>query len=126
MPEHSHTLIFPRSEGYDVSNILQSIKQSVSRRATNYLRQHAPDWLDCLRVVWPDGRIEHRFWQQGGGYDRNMFTPNAVWSSIEYLHNNPVRRKLVPHPTDWQWSSARWYSGVREYNCFRVDDGLFE
>jgi hypothetical protein len=28
---------------------------------------------------------------------------------IRYLHENPVRRKLCDLPTQWQWSSARWY-----------------
>jgi putative transposase len=125
MPEHAHVLMFPRNETYDVSRILQSIKQSVSRRAVNYLKQHAPEWLERLKVVWPGGRTEHRFWQQGGGYDRNMFTPGAVWSSVEYLHDNPVRRELASVPTDWPWSSARWYAGMRE-NTFQIDGGLFE
>jgi putative transposase len=125
MPEHAHVLVFPLNEIYDVSNILQSIKQSVSRRATNYLRQHAQDWLDRLKVVWPDGRMEHRFWQQGGGYDRNIFTPEAVWASIDYLHNNPVHRKLAALATDWPWSSANWYAG-RRTNTFVIDEGIFE
>jgi putative transposase len=32
---------------------------------------------------------------------------------IAYLHANPVRRRLVGRPEDWEWSSARWYAGVR-------------
>jgi hypothetical protein len=31
---------------------------------------------------------------------------------IEYIHNNPVRRGLCVNPTDWIWSSARFYAGV--------------
>ena len=126
MPEHAHVLTFPRNVTYDISRILQSIKQSVSRRAMIYLKEHGPaEWLERLKVVWPGGRTEHRFWQQGGGYDRNMFTPDAVWSSVEYLHNNPVRRELTSVTTDWPWSSARWYAGMRE-NAFPIDGGLFE
>jgi len=30
------------------------------------------------------------------------------------LHNNPVRRGLVDHPTDWPWSSARFYAGEKD------------
>jgi putative transposase len=32
---------------------------------------------------------------------------------IEYIHANPVRRELVARPKDWEWSSARWYAGMR-------------
>ncbi len=116
MPEHAHVLIFPRnpeSAGRQtpVADFLKSVKQSVARRATDFLRQHNPDWLANLRVVWPNGRVEHRFWQQGGGYDREMFKCKAIWSAIEYLHNNPVRRKLAARAGDWEWSSARVYAG---------------
>ena len=31
----------------------------------------------------------------------------------EYLHANPVRRMLVAKSEDWEWSSARWYAGIR-------------
>jgi putative transposase len=30
-------------------------------------------------------------------------------ASIEYLHLNPVRRKLVTQARLWKWSSARFY-----------------
>jgi putative transposase len=114
MPEHAHALIYPQRGNYDISKILQSVKQSVSRRAMIFLKREAPEWLEGLKVVWPDGRVEHRFWQQGGGYDRNMFEPKTVGASVEYLHNNPVRRKLVLRAVDWSWSSARWYAGMKD------------
>ena len=28
---------------------------------------------------------------------------------LSYLHLNPVRAGLVQLPTEWHWSSARWY-----------------
>jgi hypothetical protein len=33
---------------------------------------------------------------------------------IEYIHNNPVRRGLAGQPTDWPWSSARFYAGLND------------
>jgi len=47
-----------------------------------------------------------RFWQIGGGYDRNLWTAKAVRSSIKYIEANPVRKELVKKPEDWKWSSA--------------------
>ncbi len=29
------------------------------------------------------------------------------------LHANPVRRGLAVRAEDWEWSSARWYAGLR-------------
>ena len=111
MPEHVHILLRPLSEAAEVAPILKGIKQGVARKATNYLRANNPGWLERLAVRRPTGRVEYRFWQQGGGYDRNILTPKAARASIEYIHNNPVRRDLVESPTDWPWSSAHWYAG---------------
>ena len=112
MPEHMHVLLYPRSPSYDISNILKAIKLSVSRRVTRVLRNESLPLLDRLRVTWPNGRQEYRFWQQGGGYDRNLYEDKVILASIEYMHFNPVARGLVDEPTDWKWSSARWYEGL--------------
>ena len=61
----------------------------------------------------PNGKTHHRFWQRGGGYDRNLVAPRTVHTQIEYIHRNPVRRGLCAKPEDWHWSSAADYAGFR-------------
>ena len=95
--------------------ILKGIKQSVARRAMLTLRAESPECLARFAVARSDGRIEHRFWQRGGGYDRNIVELDTVLAVIGYIHNNPVRRSLVTCPTDWLWSSARWYERMRPF-----------
>lgn len=112
MPEHVHLFLRPFSESAEIAPILKAIKQGVARKATNYLRSNHPKWLERLAVRRPTGRIEHRFWQQGGGYDRNIITDKAARAVIDYIHHNPVNRGLVERPTDWTWSSARWFAGA--------------
>ena len=114
MPEHAHVLLLPQDEQYAMSNIVRAIKQPVAQKAVHFLREHAPEWLCHLRVARPNGRIEYRFWQQGGGYDRNIRKAATAWASVAYLHANPVRRGLVAEPEDWPWSSARWYAGLED------------
>ncbi len=29
---------------------------------------------------------------------------------LEYMHANPVKRKLVTHPKEWPWSSWSYYA----------------
>ena len=101
MPEHAHLLIFPRREKYSISDILQDIKRPVARQALKFVRQNAPSFLNMMRDEQPNGKVAHRFWQRGGGYDRNLVKPETVHSTIEYIHNNPVRRELARAPEDW-------------------------
>jgi putative transposase len=106
MPEHAHLLIHPRNAEYDISPILNAVKQSVAKRAVAYVRKSAPAFLAQLADVSPSGEVTYRFWQRGGGYDRNLRTPADVWEKIDYTHWNPVKRGLCERTEDWLWSSA--------------------
>jgi putative transposase len=110
MPEHVHLLIWPATETYSISTILQAIKQSVSRRAVGWLRANNPDGLRCLATGRKDR--PYQFWQDGGGYDRNVRNAKALRDIVSYIHNNPVKRGLVSQPEDWPWSSAQDWAGV--------------
>jgi len=114
MPEHVHMLICPRDSDYDISPILGSIKWPVSIKAKRYVRRYAPHWLPRLTDKQPNGRSSFRFWQRGGGYDRNARADRTLGAMIDYIHANPVRRGLVERPEQWRWSSAAWYDGERD------------
>jgi putative transposase len=94
------------------SQFLQAVKEPVARRAVKYLRENSHHWLDRITVREGD-RIRHRFWQPGGGYDRNVTDTETLRAMIEYIHANPIRRGLAAKAEDWEWSSARWYAGIR-------------
>ena len=111
MPEHVHLIVQPRQPEYRMSRIRSGIKIPVANRALKYVRRKAPSFLERLKDLQPNGKIAYRFWERGGGYDRNIEKPDTLLTMIEYIHNNPVRRGLVEKATDWIWSSARFYSG---------------
>ena len=106
MPEHVHLLICPRKPVYDISKILATIKQSVSKKAIAYLKTTRPQGLATMLDAQPNGTSHYRFWQRGGGFDRNMYDESALVAEIDYMHMNPVRRKLCEKPSEWKWSSA--------------------
>lgn len=110
MPEHAHVLVWPTEHDYDVSAFLASVKTSVSRTALAYVRKNAPEFLPRMLDQQPNGDCRYRFWQRGGGYDRNVIEPKTAWSEIDYYHANPVRRGLCVRPTEWPWSSAATYA----------------
>lgn len=113
MPEHVHVLLCPRRRPYEMRAILAALKRPVAKAARAWLLEtDAKDWLARLTVRYP-GRTVFRFWQAGGGYDQNIVTQRSVETILEYMHANPVRRELVRTPTDWEWSSARFWEGDR-------------
>jgi putative transposase len=112
MPEHVHLLVYPPEPEADIRHFLRAIKEPVARSAIAFLRSQAPKWLDKI-TVHEGTRVRHRFWQPGGGYDRNVTDLSTLRYMIEYIHANPVRRGLAKQPEDWEWSSARWFCGIR-------------
>lgn len=110
MPEHVHILLRPRTD-YDISRILTTLKQPVSKRAILFVQNEMPTFRPRMTDSQPNGKTAFRFWQRGGGYDRNLWSPKHIWETIDYLHGNPVRRGLCAADADWVWSSARAYAG---------------
>ena len=90
MPEHVHVLLWPRDPVYEIALIRTALKVPVQRKALAYLRHNAPGFLERLRDEQPNGEVHYRFWQRGGGYDRNANEPATIRAMIDYIHNNPV------------------------------------
>ena len=106
MPDHAHLVIWPREEHYSISRILFAIKRAAAYRAGTAGRM---------------GSLH--FWQEGGGYDQNLWKVATIHKEIDYIHNNPVRRGLCQAPEDWRYSSAAFWAG-RKHVPLVMDDSL--
>ncbi len=110
MPEHVHVLFRPAAGG-EWARIALRVKISVARQVIGRWRELDAPILARLRTR----SGTYRFWQHGGGFDRNIRDREELAKEICYTHRNPVRRKLVQEPEQWRWSSVRWWmerSGV--------------
>ena len=109
MPEHVHLLVWGIQSKENVSQFLARVKRPVSVTARDDLRQNKSRLLERLTIQERPGKIVFRFWQEGPGFDRNLWTVKAVTASLDYIHTNPVKRGLCHKARDWRWSSARFY-----------------
>ena len=111
MPNHVHLLMSESSQATP-SVVLKVLKQRVSRDLRKKRRRVPAEQLR-LRFAKEDGLP--RFWQPRF-YDFNVWSKEKVREKLEYMHANPVTRKLVDHPKDWPWSSwsfdAKGQSGL--------------
>jgi putative transposase len=110
MPEHVHLLI---SEPARVtpSKVLQVLKQKVSRALRRKPRRSAAGQLSLEFAE--AGTDAAAFWQRRF-YDFNVWSAKKVKEKLEYMHANPVMRKLATHPRDWPWSSWLYYAKGEE------------
>ncbi len=104
MPEHFHLLMSEPEVG-DPSKVMQVLKQRVARKLLP--RRKRFDWL------WQETEDDRVFWQTRF-YDFNVWSKRKRMEKLNYMHFNPVRRRLVDRPELWVWSSYRAYAWGEE------------
>ena len=95
MPEHVHLLMSEPAKG-NPSKAIQVLKQ----RASNALLEK--------RSIGA-GHAEDHFWHRRF-YDFNVYSGKKIGEKLNYMHMNPLERKLVTHLKDWPWSSWSHYA----------------
>jgi putative transposase len=106
MPEHVH-LLMSEPRQLTPSRVLQVLKQRVSRVMRGKRRRSSAGQLR-LKFPEPEGELR-RFWQRRF-YDFNVWSREKKKEKLEYMHANPVKRKLARRPQDWPWSSYSFYA----------------
>jgi len=49
-----------------------------------------------------------------------VYSAQKIREKLDYIHTNPVKRRLVMHPRDWPWSSWGFYA-TEEQGVVRVE-----
>ena len=114
MPNHIHMIV--RGKENSLSNILRDFKQFTSRRIIEQIKKEPEsrrEWmLERFRKSAVVGnRVRYfQFWQQGS-HPIVCFSEKFTRQKLNYIHQNPVKARLVWSPEDYVWSSAIDYAG---------------
>lgn len=101
MPDHVHALIwFPKTG--QLSSFMHSWKRRSSIDLREWYREVSPNYA----AEFGEG---DQFWQPKY-YAFEIYDRKKLEEKLQYMHENPVRSGLVLKPTDWKWSSARFYA----------------
>ncbi len=117
MPNHIHLLISEPAKGTP-STVMQVLKQRVSKRLRPARRKRASSAQLRLPLDGVDEALP-QFWQERF-YDFNVWSLRKKLEKLQYMHLNPIKRKLASHPREWPWSSFLFYSG-RKAGLVRID-----
>jgi putative transposase len=93
MPDHLHGLLLQEKEGA-VSKLMRSFKCYTSRYVKPINYPSATLWRDYFDDVPVPG-------------------PNAAFTKLNYLHQNPIRKGLAGRETEYPWSSIHDYNESR-------------
>jgi len=86
MPNHIHLIAVPRTK--------QGLNLAIGEAHRRYTR----------RINFREGWRGH-LWQ--GRFASFVMEESYLLACTRYIELNPVRAKLVKHPEDWPWSSAK-------------------
>ena len=88
MPDHAHLLLLPlRAEDgwpFPLVDTLQCLKGATAHRINKLLHREGPVWEE-------------------ESFDHVLRSDEILKEKVEYLRQNPVRRRLVPRPEDYRW-----------------------
>jgi REP-associated tyrosine transposase len=117
MPSHVHMIIGTNDQ--PMQGIMRDFKSFTSRKIKETMmilrRESRREWLIGLfRNAGRDNgnNMDWQLWQQNN-------QPTELWDNymidckLRYLHNNPVKAKIVYKPEDFVWSSAGDYAGMK-------------
>ena len=116
MPSHLHMIIAAKDET-KLSDILRDFKKFTSKEIIRLIKEEPEsrkEWLlDKFSYAGKyNPKIKnYKFWQDGN-HPVVLYTPHFVQQKIEYIHNNPVKERIVEEPQEYLFSSAKNYAGM--------------
>ena len=109
LDNHFHLIV----SAPDLSNIMRSLKRYSASKIIAELKQgKKKEILDKLHSKKKGYKMNssYQLWQEGF-HPQLISNLNIMRQKIDYIHNNPIRRKLVEDPCEWKYSSALDYYG---------------
>jgi putative transposase len=104
MPDHVHTIVWFPAAG-QLSVFVQQWKRLTSYQISRLVRSKLLHYATKIKGDQP-------FWQ-AKYYCFNLYNEEKVREKLTYMHENPVRAGLVRTPSEWVFSSARYYEQGR-------------
>ena len=116
MSNHIH-LLCKATDGFILSDVMRDFKKFTAKQIVQSVAdepESRKEWMlpyfqkACEHLKRPQ---QYKVWQDG--YHAEIVETNwFIKQKIDYIHNNPVKEKIVAFPEDYYFSSARNYAGL--------------
>ena len=116
MSNHLHLIVSTKATA-GLSSILRSFKSHTAKQILKYVQDKTKsesrrEWL--LRHFEFNARKQnthskYQVWQRDN-HPIILYSPQVIRQKLLYIHNNPVRAKIVTEPTHYIYSSASNYA----------------
>ena len=107
MPDHLHLLVYLPDGGQlhrfnrlwrggSAQEIIHQAQELNAGKALEVMAWHA------------NGKSQYAVWKEQVRA-LSIYSRKKLYAMVDYIHANPVRRKLVMYPEDWAFSSSQYY-----------------
>lgn len=109
MADHVHLLLRPRK--ISISLLMQKFGSFTAHTILAELRRNDESaWLaEFRKAAEPAGLVRHKIWQRIQA--ANVYSDRFLKQKMDYIHDNPVRKRLVQRAEEYPYSSAAFYAG---------------
>ena len=114
MPSHLHILC-KAVNGFILSDVIRDFKKFTSKKIIQTIIEEPESRREWLLAYFNKAcehlkrKQQYKVWQDG--YHAEVAYSNSfIKEKINYIHNNPVKDKVVQFPEDYIFSSARNYA----------------
>lgn len=117
MSNHIH-LIVSTKKPYKLEAVMRDFKSYSARRIIDLILdpdfpESRREWLLYMFRYFArqnrGGTQEHQIWQSDN-HPIELFSEKVTIQKLQYIHNNPIRAKMVRNPEEWMYSSASNYA----------------
>lgn len=110
----------PITLNHAIGNVEKSYSKSFNKmteQTGSVFRKNAKakdGWIDeFITLTNKNGKLDYRF----------SIENNYGFQCLKYIHDNPTKAGLVSTNTDWKYSSARDYAGLRKGTLCNLELG---
>ena len=113
MPDHLHLLVYlpdggqlhrfnRRWRGRSAQRIIHQAEELNAAKVLGVMEHHA------------NGKSQYAVWKEQVRA-LSIYSRPKLYAMVDYIHANPVRRKLVEQPGDWAYSSSQFYERGEQF-----------
>lgn len=118
MSNHIHWIGYAK-EGYELSNIIRDFKKHTAKQIIKQMLENSKEsraeWMLRLFKYYAkfnNDNTTYQFWKKGN-HPEELYSTEWIFQKLNYIHQNPVRNKLVEEPSHYLYSSARQYENQK-------------
>ncbi len=116
MSSHLH-LLCKATEGFVLSDVIRDFKKFTSKKIIQTIIDEPESRREWMMNNFKKAcehlkrNQQYKVWQDG--YRAELIYSNTfIKQKVDYIHNNPVKDKIVACSEDYYFSSARNYAGL--------------